>query len=160
MAALIAETEEKITTETGGVFLGRYRSGIWYVMETIDPGPGAVCETAYFEYDQAYVSHLANKISRLYRNQLELLGLWHRHTGLQNSFSKTDDGTNERYARQTGYGAISGLVNLTPEFGLTMYHVSLPLAYQNIGYTVNDACIPTEIGELRSEKINTIDVRH
>ena len=34
-AAILAETTEKIKTETGGLFLGKYKDGIWYVVEAI-----------------------------------------------------------------------------------------------------------------------------
>ena len=69
MTALLVETREKITTETGGVFLGKYESGVWYIVETIDPGPNSIFKPAYFEYDQDYINHLINKVSRLYKNQ-------------------------------------------------------------------------------------------
>ena len=38
-AAVMAETTEKIKTETGGLFLGSFEDGVWYVIEAIDPGP-------------------------------------------------------------------------------------------------------------------------
>ena len=68
--ALLSETQEKIKTETGGVFLGYYENETWYIVETIDPGPASIFEVAYFEYDQKYVNHLINKIARLYRKNL------------------------------------------------------------------------------------------
>ncbi len=149
MTSLLVETREKITTETGGVFLGRYESGVWYVVEAIDPGPKSVFEPAYFEYDRDYIDHLINKISRLYREQLDLIGLWHRHPGSMDVFSRTDDGTNTKYANLSEFGAISGLVNIDPEFRLTLYHVRLPLAYEKIKYTVDDERIPESIRELK-----------
>lgn len=149
MTALLVETREKITTETGGVFLGKYLDGIWYVVETIDPGPGAVFKTAYFEYDQDYINHLINKISRLYSQQLDLVGLWHRHPGSMDSFSMTDDETNSKYAELSSNGAISGLVNIDPLFRLTMYHVSLPLYYEKIEWIVDDKLIPAQIHDLK-----------
>lgn len=151
MIALLVETREKITTETGGVFLGKYFKGVWYVVETIDPGPKAIFKTAYFEYDQDYINHLINKISRLYNHQLDLVGLWHRHPGSLDTFSMTDDGTNTKYAEMDVNGAISGLVNIDPEFRLTMYHVSLPLHYDKIDWEVNDKLIPKEILNLKDD---------
>ena len=58
--SILVETQEKIKTETGGVFLGYRKGDIWYVIESIDPGPNSVFQTAYFEYDQAYINHLIN----------------------------------------------------------------------------------------------------
>lgn len=149
MTALLVETMERITTETGGVFLGKYESGVWYVVETIDPGPNSIFEIAYFEYDQEYVNHLINKVSRLYKNQLDLIGLWHRHPGSLDSFTIMDDDTNIKYAKLSEHGAISGLVNIDSEFRLTMYHVSLPLRYKKIRYYVDDLRIPEEINALK-----------
>ncbi len=149
MTALLVETREKITTETGGVFLGKYESGVWYIVETIDPGPNSIFQPAYFEYDQDYINHLINKVSRLYENQLDLVGLWHRHPGSLDTFSMTDDGTNKQYAQLAEYGAISGLVNIDPEFRLTLYHVSLPLKYEKITYSVDDTRIPSFISILK-----------
>lgn len=142
--SLLSETAEKIETETGGIFLG-YRDGEkWYVVESIDPGPKSTFQVAYFEYDQKYVNHLSQKIARLYKKPLELLGLWHRHPGSFDQFSGTDDGTNRKFAAQNPSGAISALVNIDPEFRLTVFYVTTPLSYQRIGYSVGDALIPEQ----------------
>jgi phage terminase large subunit len=66
--AVISETIEKIKTETGGIFLGCYENGNWYVVEAIDPGPKSVFQVAYFEYDKKYTEHLINKIARMYQS--------------------------------------------------------------------------------------------
>lgn len=140
--ALLSETKEKITTETGGIFLGYYENDTWYVVETIDPGPKSIFEVAYFEYDQKYVTHLINKIARMYRRNLSLLGLWHRHPGSFDIFSNTDDGTNRTYANLAPQGAISALVNIDPKFRLTVYHVPHNLKYKKIEYVVGDEYFP------------------
>lgn len=144
-AAVMAETTEKIKTETGGLFLGLFEDNIWYVIEAIDPGPKSVFEVAYFEYDQQYTQHLINKIANLYDKKLTLIGLWHRHPGSFDHFSSTDDGTNSKYARMRTEGAISALVNIDPEFRLTMYHVSQPCKYSIIEYDVGNHLIPDEL---------------
>lgn len=143
--SILVETQEKIQTETGGVFLGYRKGDIWYVIESIDPGPNSVFQTAYFEYDQAYINHLINKVSRLYSTQLDLIGLWHRHPGSFDSFSGTDDGTNTKYAELDERGAVSALVNIDPYFRLTMFSVTLPLKYEKIRYIVGDSYIPKDL---------------
>ena len=90
IAAVMAETAEKIQTETGGLFLGKVIGDTWYVVESIDPGPNSIFEVAYFEYDQPYVQHLINKVAAIYQERLELIGLWHRHPGSFDQFSGTD----------------------------------------------------------------------
>lgn len=139
---ILSETTEKIKTETGGLFLGVYEDDTWYVVEAIDPGPESIFEVAYFEYDQEYTQHLINKIANLYSARLELIGLWHRHPGSLDIFSSTDDGTNAEYASRNKHGAISALVNIDPDFRLTIYHVSSPCRYKKIEYSVGDDLIP------------------
>lgn len=149
-AAVMAETTEKIKTETGGLFLGSFEDGVWYVIEAIDPGPKSIFEVAYFEYDQQYTQHLINKIANLYDKRLTLIGLWHRHPGSFDQFSSTDDGTNSKYARMRKEGAISALVNIDPEFRLTMYHVDQPCRYSVIEYDVGNHLIPDEMLRYKS----------
>jgi len=150
--AVISETAEKIKTETGGIFLGCYEEGNWYVIEAIDPGPKSVFQVAYFEYDKKYTTHLINKIARLYQSKLTLIGLWHRHPGSFDKFSSTDDGTNSDYAKLTPDGAISVLVNIDPKFRITPYHVSWPLRYARTTYQVGDDLIPTPLLQLKKSE--------
>ena len=144
-ASVLAETTEKIKTETGGLFLGKVQGNSWYIVEAIDPGPKSIFEVAYFEYDKDYTQHLINKIANLYEEKLELIGLWHRHPGSFDQFSSTDNGTNSKYASMRSEGAISGLVNIDPDFRFTMYHVAQPCMYRKIPYEVGDSFIPDEL---------------
>lgn len=144
-ASVLAETTEKIKTETGGLFLGTVQDDTWYIIEAIDPGPKSIFEVAYFEYDQKYTQHLINKIANLYDKQLNLIGLWHRHPGSFDQFSSTDDGTNAKYASMREEGAISALVNIDPTFRITMYQVEKPCRYRKIPYDVGDSLIPGEL---------------
>lgn len=160
--ALLSEVYEKIKTETGGVFLGYFEDETWYIVEAIDPGPNSIFEVAYFEYDQPYVNHLINKVARIYKKNLSLIGLWHRHPGSFDVFSGTDDGTNAKYAKMAPQGAISALVNIDPVFRLTVYHVGNPLNYRRIKYEVGDELFPDGVLTLHSiddytRFINTYD---
>ena len=148
--AVLSETTEKIKTETGGVFLGCYENGTWYIIEAIDPGPKSIFRAAYFEYDQKYTEHLINKIARMYQAKLALIGLWHRHPGSFDEFSSTDDGTNSNYAKLSPNGAVSILVNIDPEFRITPYHVAWPLRYTKIAYKVGDDLIPEQLLYLKN----------
>ena len=148
-AAVLAETTEKIKTETGGLFLGAVEDGVWYIVEAIDPGPKSIFEVAYFEYDQQYTQHLINKVANLYKERLSLIGLWHRHPGSFDVFSGTDNGTNTKYAAMRQEGAISALVNIDPKFRLTVYHVGQPCQYEKIGYQVGNDLIPDHYLRLR-----------
>lgn len=149
-AGIMAETAEKVTTETGGLFLGAVRGDQWHVVEAIDPGPKSIFRATYFEYDRAYTQHLINKVANLYEKRLELIGLWHRHPGSLDVFSSTDDSTNRKYACMRPEGAISALVNIDPVFRLTVYHVGQPCSYSSVPYEVGDDLIPPELLRYRT----------
>ncbi len=152
--AIIAETYGRIKTETGGILLGHIVEGVWYVIESIDPGPKSIFTPTYFEYDTEYVNNLSRAIATQYKKPLNLLGLWHRHPGSLDTFSSTDDGTNTVYAKLNPNGAISGLVNLDPDFRLTMYHVSYPLRYESIRTDAGNSLIPEELLQLKYAHVN------
>lgn len=149
-ASILAETTEKIKTETGGLFLGVIDQDHWYIVEAIDPGPKSIFKVAYFEYDRAYTQHLINKIANLYDAKLSLIGLWHRHPGSFDQFSSTDDETNSKYASMRTEGAISALVNIDPTFRLTIYHVGQPCKYSIVDYEVGDCLIPEQYLQYKS----------
>jgi len=142
---IVAETYERVGTETGGMLLGHYRSGKWYVIEVLDPGPKSTFSPSFFEYDESYATHLSNKTARFYKQGLQLIGLWHRHPGSYSQFSSTDDGTNAKFAELRAEGAISMLVNLDPHFRLTAFRVTLPLEYQRVDYAIGNELFPPEL---------------
>ena len=129
--AIIRETFEWEPVETGGILLGHVLdNGCWLVMDVLPPGYGenregdnVHHEYGYFEYNQRFVNYLAKSVAEQYKIPLELLGLWHRHPGSMDVFSGTDDTTNRSFALQSKYGAISGLVNVDPQFRVTMYYI-------------------------------------
>lgn len=155
--AIIRESFAKHPVETGGILLGYILdNGLWIVMEVIPPGINGVFQTAYFEYDQAFVNYLGTSVANQYKESLQVLGLWHRHPGSMDYFSSTDDGTNAEFASKNPYGVISGLVNIDPKFRLTMYHLdhingSRPsnVAYTKVDFEVGDDLIPEKFFALR-----------
>ena len=122
-AQIYTETQARISTETGGLLLGHFHQGVWYVVETCDPGWNGVFQVAYHEGDEQYENHVSRILSRIYKHPLVFLGMWHRHPGSLDTFSGTDDVTNWRYVDHcTGVGCISGLINYDPDFRMTFYH--------------------------------------
>lgn len=155
--AIIRESFAKHPVETGGILLGYILdNGIWVVMEMVPPGINGIFQTAYFEYDRAFVNYLGTSIANQYREPLQVLGLWHRHPGSMDYFSSTDDGTNSEFASRNPYGVISGLVNIDPKFRLTMYHLNhmegprpRNIAYSTVDVEIGDDLIPEKFFELR-----------
>lgn len=139
---ILTETFHKHPEETGGILLGSTEGDKWYVIEVIEPGPGSVFQTHYFEYDHGFVNYLAKARARRFRIPLKVLGLWHRHPGSFDRFSTTDDETNLKFARLSTIGMLSGLVNIDPDFRLSLYHFDQQLKYRPTGFRVSGKDIP------------------
>lgn len=138
--------------ETGGILIGHRREDVFYIVENIDPGWNSTFLPAFFEYDEKYIDHLANKTAKLYEKEPALLGLWHRHPGSFDRFSGTDDHTNRKFALQEGV-VISGIVNIDPEFRLTLYAFDQTMKYRRIPWEVGDEHIPEELRRFFSDDL-------
>ena len=142
------EAQSKIETETGGLLLGHFENGVWYVIEASDPGINAVFQVAYHEGDDVYQNHVCGVISRTYKHPLVFLGMWHRHPGSMDSFSGTDDGTNYKYAATAGNGCISAIINYDPDFRITFYYAeqddNRSVRYTKVDVEVGDDRIPNK----------------
>ena len=151
MAAIQAETAQHGASETGGLLLGHRREGIHYVVEAVDPGPGAVYQRSYFSYDEGYVNHLMNKLRWYYRVPLGLLGIWHRHPGSMDRFSGMDRETNARFFQLYPEGIVSGIVNVDPAFRMTLYGIWGEMAY-TLPVRTDTASIPPGLLAYREER--------
>jgi proteasome lid subunit RPN8/RPN11 len=149
---IISETYHKDPVETGGILLGNSENDIWYVIESIEPGPGSVFQSHYFEYDHAFVNYVAKARARRYDIPLRVVGLWHRHPGSFDRFSATDDETNLAFARLSPRGSLSGLVNLDPDFRFTLFHFDERLKYVPVSFIVSDESIPPEFLKKKYEE--------
>lgn len=157
--AILTETLARSPLETGGIFIGYVLdNGIWIIVETIPPGIKTVNSQSYFEYDTNFVNYLSNVVAKQYKGNLQVLGLWHRHPESMDSFSRTDDGTNLKFARANTCGAISALVNCDPRCRISMYHVDHAGDYEKIPWTVDDGLIPEELLALRFNKEEDLPV--
>lgn len=121
--SIIAEALSRDPDETGGILLGIVDKDIWYVVEATDPGLSTFHDRVHHEMDEKYHNHVYPVISRLYENDLCLLGLWHRHPGTLNTFSGDDNRTNSSYSDAIGNGTLSFLLNFVPDGQLTCYYL-------------------------------------
>lgn len=144
---IYSETYSKIRTETGGLLLGHFENGIWYVVEASDPGINATFTTSYHEGDDVYENHICGVISRMYKHPLVFLGMWHRHPGSLDVFSGTDDQTNYKYAESAGNGCISALINIDPDLRITFYYAEQGRYQGDVFYTKVDV----EVGDDKFE---------
>lgn len=163
--AVIQESFKKDPVETGGIMLGHIVDDTWIVMEVLPPGQNSIFQVAYFEYDEAFVNYLADSVANQYEYPLDLLGLWHRHPGSMDVFSRTDDVTNNTFAMQNPKGVISGLVNIDPRFRFTMYHLDQPKEqtkfkpnYKKVEVVVGDDVIPPYFFNLRFVNFDDSDL--
>ena len=121
--AMLAEALSRDPLETGGILLGQYKNGIWYVVESTDPGIQTIHTLVHHETDEQYHNHIYPVLSRLYEKDLFLLGIWHRHPGDLNTFSQDDNYTNVEYAKVIGNGMISFILNFVLNPKLTCYYL-------------------------------------
>lgn len=135
--AMCVESEDFRDTETGGIFLGYYEDEVWYIAETIFPGPSAVHKSAEYAHDFEYVNYQANCLSKLYDRELFVIGLWHSHI-TSAPFSSEDEKTNLKFARLNGFGALSCLVDMQKKT-CRMYSVSGDGACTEIPFCVSEA---------------------
>lgn len=143
--AIISETLSHGRDETGGILLGNFNNGIWYVVESIDPGLDTVNHSVNFEYDPVYVNHLAKKLGVLYHHPLTILGVWHRHPGSMDHFSFQDMDSMAHMTNDARIGMISMLVNLDPELRMTFYYCNKAGEVMPVYYDIGDDYFTPEI---------------
>lgn len=122
--SMLAEAIARDPLETGGVLFGHYdENGTWYIVEATDPGLETYHSTVHNEMDDLYYNHLYPVLSRIYKRDLCLVGLWHRHPGSYDRFSADDNATNLAFAKAIGNGTLSFLMNIDPNERLTCYYL-------------------------------------
>ena len=122
--SMLAEAISRDPLETGGVLFGHYdENGTWYVVEATDPGMNTYHSVSHNEMDDKYYNHLYPVLSRLYKRDLMLVGLWHRHPNSYDRFSNDDNITNKSFADAIGNGTLSFLMNFDPKERLTCYYL-------------------------------------
>ena len=145
-ASIITEVMTNNRNETGGVLLGYIFNRTWYIVESLDPGMDTVNQEAFFQWDNDYVNHQAQRLSKIYRRPPTILGFWHRHPGSMDYFSGTDEDTIQENLRNLKLGLLSMLVNIDPELRMTFYY-----CYGNdimkIKYDVGNKYFPAEFLE-------------
>ena len=150
-ASIISEALSRNPLETGGILLGNYNNGIWYIVEATDPGMTTYHSVVHHEMDNKYHNHIYPVLSRLYKNELTLIGFWHRHPGSLDRFSTDDNKSNERYAKIIENGTLSFLLNFDPKARLTCYY----LDYEGTGMYHRPK---VEIGDMYFKDTNYLDI--
>ena len=145
--AITKEVVDHGKNETGGILLGNFDKGIWYVVECVDPGldEKTIHKTGLFRFDEKYLNHLKNKISVLYKYPLTILGVWHRHPGSMDTFSGTDMDSMADLVNDARVGILSMLVNIDPAQRLTFYFCNKKGEVVNTPYDVGDEYFPPEM---------------
>ena len=162
--SMLLEVVQNIKNETGGVLLGNIVNGIWYVVDSIDPGLEAVKLPTYFQWDTEYVNHLAKKLGALYKYPLTILGFWHKHPEDIDYFSKTDEDAIASNLKNSKFGLLSMLVNIDPELRMTFYYCWSNI-FAKVRYDVGDEYFPVELLEYESpnsivESLKELEVKH
>ena len=144
--AILAEVFSHGDNETGGVFLGHFHQGIWYLVDVVDPGiKDTINSRSYFQYDIPYANHLAGALKRIYRYPPGILGFYHRHPGSMDTFSGTDLDTIDDHVQDSRCGILTMLVNMDPSLRMTFYYAGKDRVLTRVPYTVGDDAFPEEI---------------
>ena len=162
--SLLLEVIQNSENETGGVLLGNIVDGIWYVVDSIDPGLEAIRLPTYFQWDTEYVNHLAKKLGALYKYPLTILGFWHKHPEDMDYFSETDEDAIASNLKNSKFGLLSMLVNIDPELRMTFYYCWRNI-FSKVKYDVGDEYFPAELLEYVDpdsivERMKDLEIKH
>lgn len=136
--SLCLEVKDKKNVETGGFFLGEFKNGVCYVFENIFPGPNAIHQKIYYEYDEQYVNYEINKLRKLYYENIDIVGVWHRHMSSKNYFSEMDHDMNDKLVKAFNKDIISAIVNVNKGLGITIYYTEQNYSDMQIKYSVEE----------------------
>lgn len=136
--AVAAEARAAGSADCGGLLLGRRCGVVWFIIEAIDAGPDALAQPGFFAYDMKYVNHVVNKTRLIYKEPLDLLGLWHSSRDSEPSVSDKEAGI--RFAALNPSGAVISHVNAgrKPE----LFYVSAFGAIEPLRSEINEKAIP------------------
>lgn len=79
LAAMVSGIERFPDTENGGPLLGKVRNDKIDIIEAIEAGKNAIHEKAKLSCDEKSVEYIANTVKGLYEEELEVVGIWHKH---------------------------------------------------------------------------------
>lgn len=151
-SSILSEVFQDIKNETGGVLLGNIVNGIWYVVDSVDPGLNKVTRPDFFQWDTEYVNHLVEKLASLYRFPLTILGFWHKHPGSMDYFTEIDERAIYSNLVKSRFGLLSMIVNIDPELRMSFYYC-WNNCLSRVRYDVGDEYFPQELLEYASPEI-------
>lgn len=79
VAAMVSGIEKFPDTENGGILLGIRRKGEIAVVEAIEAGEAAIHERGKLVCNIKSMEYIANTVKWLYEEELEVIGIWHKH---------------------------------------------------------------------------------
>lgn len=91
LAAMVSGVERFPDTENGGPLLGTVRNDEIDIIEAIEAGENATHEKGKVSCDTKSVEYIANTVKRLYEEELEVVGIWHKHNHDYNPPFSTED---------------------------------------------------------------------
>lgn len=88
---MVSNIETLPDTETGGVLLGFFRENTIEILEAIGPGPDAILETSHAKVDMTYINYSVQQLSNIYKINVIIVGLWHKHNNNINPPFSSED---------------------------------------------------------------------
>lgn len=116
LAAMVSGIERFPDKENGGPLLGRVRKDGIEIIEALEAGEHAIHERGRLSCDTKSVEYMAGTLKGLYEEELEWIGIWHKHNHDQNPpFSKEDEQCHREMCDQKKRDMISILFQKTEE---------------------------------------------
>lgn len=91
LAAMVSGIERYPDTENGGLLLGRARNTEIDVIEAIEAGENATHKKGKVFCDIKSMEYITNTIRELYKDEVNIIGVWHKHNHNLNPPFSLDD---------------------------------------------------------------------
>lgn len=91
LATMVSGIERFPDTENGGPLLGKVRVNGIDIIEAIEAGENAIHEKGKVSCDIKSVEYIASTIKGLYEEEVEVVGIWHKHNHNYNPPFSTED---------------------------------------------------------------------
>lgn len=91
LAAMASGIEKFPDSENGGIILGIRKDDKFDIVEAIEAGEKAIHETGKLTCDMKSTVYIAAMLSGLYEEELEVIGIWHKHNHNYNPPFSTED---------------------------------------------------------------------
>lgn len=121
LAAMVSGVERFPDTENAGILLGKFINNEFDIIEAIEAGESAIREKGKILCDVKSMEYMANIVKGLYEEDLEVIGIFHKHNNDYNPpFSIEDNLCHEKMSHSLKRDILSVLFQKNQDNEYTM----------------------------------------